>query len=391
MKNIFYAGVMIFLSGSLYATVALSTGTNQAALAGGGVAAPQDSTWVKLNPAAIVGMGNRVDLSLEYLRPQNEVKMGGGGLPNAIESEIDDTGNLFFPHFSMVEQLDSKSAYGIALFVNSGYSSDYSDSRSTPGQFGNYDRKLEYNSYKLSLVYAHEFNNGWRVGFGPNLSYARVRTDMLATDAPLRQTSGDNEWDDSFGAGFQLAVHRQWDRFAFGMSYTSRVWHSEFEKYDDITSHPLDMPNILQTGIAFKIKEDLTWTFDWQYLNWSSVSASGDNVTDGGFGWSNHNIFKTGLIWEANEQWTLRGGYSWGEAPIDSEAAFSNVFAPIIIEHYASCGFSYRLDEEWEIGAAYIHGFENTVTDNGRQIPAAEGTEVTSSVDIVSVGLTYYF
>ena len=39
------------------ATIALSTGTNQAALAGGGVAAPQDSTSAKLNPAAIVGMG----------------------------------------------------------------------------------------------------------------------------------------------------------------------------------------------------------------------------------------------------------------------------------------------------------------------------------------------
>ncbi len=88
MKNFFYL-MTATLSSSLYGTVALSTGTNQAALAGGGVAAPQDSTWVKLNPAAIVGMGNRVDLSLEYLRPQNDIEMGGGGLPNAFESSVD--------------------------------------------------------------------------------------------------------------------------------------------------------------------------------------------------------------------------------------------------------------------------------------------------------------
>ena len=389
MKKYYFA-FAAFLGSALHATVALSTGTNQAALAGGGVAAPQDSTWVKLNPASIVGMGNRVDLSLEYLRPQNEIEMGSSGLPNAFESSVDDTGNLFFPHFSMVEQLDDKSAYGIALFVNSGYSSDYSGARSTPGHLGDYDRKLEYSSYKLSLVYAHEFNNGWRVGFGPNLSYARVKTDML-TLTTGQQTSGNNEWDDSFGAGFQLAVHREWDRFAFGMSYTSRVWFSEFDKYEDVTTHPLDMPNILQTGVAYKLRDDLTWTFDWQYLNWSSVKASGNDVTDSGFGWSNHNIFKTGLIWAVDEQWTLRGGYSWGEAPIDSEAMFANAFAPIIIEHYLSAGFSYRVNEKWEVAGAYIHGFENSVTDNGGQIPAAEGTEVTSSVDIVNIGLTYYF
>ena len=79
-----------------------------------------------------------------------------------------------------------------------------------------------------------------------------------------------------------------------------------------------------------------------------------------------------------DDKWTLRGGYSWGEAPIPSEAMYSNAFAPIIIEHYASFGFSYKIDKKWEISGAYIHGFENSVTDNGSEIPGALNTEVSS-------------
>ena len=386
-KSLFLSTALLaFLSQSSYATIALSTGAKQAGLAGGGVANPEDSTWVKLNPAGLVGMNGRLDYSFEYLRPHNEVD-GSGPLANS--QSIDDTGNLFFPHISYVRPIDERSAFGAMLFVNSGYSTEYSAARSAPGAGGGYDTRLDYSSFKLALSYAYRLDNGWQVGFGPNISYARVRTDMMTLAGT--ETTGDNEWDDSFGAGFQFAVYKKWDKLSFGSSFTSRQWFSTFDKYRDVVNHPLDMPNILQTGFAYDLTNDLTMTLDWQFLQWSEVEASNNDVLDGGFGWEDHNIYKLGFIWQATADLSLRTGYSYGTTPIQEDAIFVNAMAPIIIEHYVSLGASYEINDKWELNFGYIHGFEHTEQDSGEQLAAVSGTEVTAEVDIVNIGVSYSF
>ena len=380
---LFSAACVALLSQNASATIALSTGAKQAGLAGGGVAHPEDSTWVKLNPAGLVGMKERIDYSFEYLRPHNEIDGAG---PLANPQSVDDTGDLFFPHISYVKPLDEKSAFGAMFFVNSGYSTEYSGARSAPGSAGGYDRGLDYSSFKLALTYAYQLDNGWQVGFGPNLNYARVRTDMLTSTGP---TSGDNEWDDSFGAGFQFAVYKKWDKLSFGSAFTSRQWFSTFDKYTDVVNHPLDMPNILQTGFAYELTDSVVMTVDWQFLQWSDVKASNTDVHEGGFGWEDHHIYKMGFIWQTTEKLSLRTGYSYGETPIQEDAIFVNAHAPIIIEHYASLGASYQVNANWEFNLGYIHGFENTETDEG--VLGAAGTEVTAEVDIVNFGVSYIF
>ncbi len=79
-----------------------------------------------------------------------------------------------------------------------------------------------------------------------------------------------------------------------------------------------------------------------------------------GFGWKNQNIYKLGLSYDYNDKLTLRGGWNYGESPINEarEIAF-NIVAPATVQHHLTLGFTYHLSPEMEISTAYVHAFRH--------------------------------
>jgi long-chain fatty acid transport protein len=364
-------------------------GTKQSGTAGAGAAEPQDSTWMTINPASIIDLPNTIDFHYDALVPRRKVKMAGDyGYANPNEDV--DTGISYQPNMSLVYELSENERLGLGLFTMAGANTHLSNARTTGGHYGGYDRNVDYWTMKLQTVYAKKFSNGWSLGFGPSIIYSQLRTDISTGDNVASQTKGNKEWDKSWGAGFSLGVYKRWEKWAFGAGYTSTQWTQGFDKYDDVFG-PIDQPQNLQAGLSYEVVAGVKLLLDYKWIDWTSVDFFGDNASKGGYGWSDSHILKTGVLWDVTAKTTLRAGYSYGKSPMGSEDVFANSLFPTPIEHHVSCGFTHKITETLDFSMSYIHGFKKSFTEDNKDIAVGGGTEVSLEMDIISLGLTWYF
>ena len=374
----------------------IGIGALQKGTGGAGVASPKDSTWVLLNPASIVDLDRRLDFSFETFAPKRYIEPHGPLLlpfANLGGGRMTDDSIFFIPAMGAVFPREN-SAIGLGLFAVNGMGVDYRNSRTLlPRVLGfNFDRRTEYGAMKLSLAYAYRLDNGWSLGATANLDYARFHTDMLTMR--FWETAGDNEWDGAFGAGFTLGVYKDWERWSFGAAYTSPQWMQTFDKYDDLLSKPLDLPQTFQIGVAYDITPSIEAVLDYKFINWSGVSQIAAAPIQGGFGWKDQHVIKAGVTWEVNPKWTLRAGVSHGNSPIEEEVVFANALFPAIVETHATAGASYAISEHSDIHVAYKHAFGNKLTDNGQGDLfsfVGKGTEIYLEENSLTVEYSYKF
>ncbi len=86
----------------------------------------------------------------------------------------------------------------------------------------------------------------------------------------------------------------------------------------------------------------------------------GDNGA--GFGWQNVDVWKIGVQYMVNDQWTLRAGYNHTENPIRPQDVTFNILAPGVVQDQYSVGATYRIDKESEITGAFMYAANNSVT-----------------------------
>lgn len=374
----------------------IGIGAVQKGMGGAGVASPKDSTWTLLNPAGLVDLERRFDMSLEVFAPYRYIEPHGPlWLPfaNLGAGRMTDDSIFYIPAMGAVFPKDNH-AFGVGLFAVNGMGVDYRNSRTLlPRLLGfNFDRKTEYGVAKLALAYAYRFDNGWSVGAAVNLDYARFHTDMLT----LRfwETSGDNKWDDALGGGFTLGIYRDWDRWRFGAAYTSPQWMQTFGGYEDLLPKPMDLPQTFQIGLAYDITPSVELAVDYKFIHWAGVAQIAEQPLEGGFGWKNQHVIKAGVNWKVNPKWTLRAGASYGKSPIDSEVVFANALFPAIVEAHATAGVSYALTKNADIHVAYKHAFGNKLTDSGNGDLfsfVGKGTEIYLEENSVTVEYSYRF
>lgn len=386
MKKLLLGACALFCSASLHANIVLNTGPAQGALAGGGLAVPLDGSWLKFNPASISKLGKRLDYSLEYLVPERKHRSDGPapyGNPN-VSRQTDRTASII-PAFSYISPINEKWTWGVGNYVISGFGNSFKQSRSLAGSFDSYDRRIDYQAYRLTLGLAYEFDNGWSIGLSPNINYSRVRADF-ANPTNGAQTKGDYDWDNSFGAGFTIGAHKEWERWAFGVSYSSTQWMQGFDKYNDLFTDSPNQPPILNLGLAYKLTEDLTLTADYQLYMWENVDVFSKDGTQGGFGYEDQELIKFGLIYQYDKTLKLLAGYSKGNLAQSHEDIYVNAIAPILVEQFASIGFIKELDEHFEVSASYTHGFHN-----GLDSSTVADTDASFQLDILTIGLSYKF
>ncbi|NQZ57464.1 MAG: TonB-dependent receptor, partial [Lentisphaeraceae bacterium] len=147
----------------------------------------------------------------------------------------------------------------------------------------------------------------------------------------------------------------------------------------------------LQVGFAYAVNEGLDLLIDYKWFDWDSVKQLGKSAANGGFGWSDQHIYKLGLVWQLSSNLTLRAGYSYGKSPLGDEDVFANALFAAPVEHHAACGFTYELGDSMELSMAYVHGFKNGFRENNKDIPLGGGSEVSLSLDQLTIGFAWRF
>ncbi len=372
----------------------LGNDAQQLGRASSGVASPRSAYWSYMNPASIVELDRRLDLNWYTVFTDVELNPRGvignrfdGKLESDIIANIVSTGFIW--------PLETGTLGG-GIFIPSGSGVDYPHSRTWLSQIlgANCDRRLGYQHIRGVLAYGYEFDNGWAVGLGLHGSLSRFRTDHLTLN--LRAAQENHEWDEAWGAGFGLGIYKRWEKWAWGINYTSRHWTKAMDKYGDLLSSALDTPRTVQTGLAYTVSPKLELTLDYKWLNWEGIPTyGGDLMTKGGFMWKDQHGVKAGVEWKAHEKWTLMAGYAFTTTPIQEDHVFLSALVPVTVEHHWTAGFTHKFNDQNEIHLVGIWAPHHRMRDTGRGDEPfsllGKGSTLSAGALSVALGYSYLF
>ncbi len=373
-------------------------GTKNRGLAGAGVAYAQDSLAPAANPAGLTSVGTRLDAGIELFNPQRDAKLDGTFLGGAA-SQADSGATLFaIPNAGFAMSMSGMSV-GFAMVANGGMNTRYNTNiydealapaAAIPVGFLPNTGTLGVNLSQLLMLptVAVEVTPEHSLGASLVIGYQRFRAYGLgdfaafgfSSDPTHLTNKGD---DDAWGAGVRVGWTGQLtSSLTVGATYASKVYMQEFERYAGLFAEKgdFDIPATYSIGLALKASPSVTVAFDVQRIEYSDVpaiansgptaaefvSAFGAPIPDGrllgrdggfGFGWEDITIYKLGVDYKHNSQWTFRGGVNIGENPIDSDQNLFNILAPGLVETHATIGFTYAPTASNELSVTYMHAF----------------------------------
>jgi long-chain fatty acid transport protein len=439
---------MIALAGALFARAAYSTngymshgyGVASKGMAGAGMALPQDALSVFSNPAGLTRLDKRLDAELELFSPDRWYKanadFGPPPSPSVPPGKYKSDNDLFLiPGFGVNLPLDQGNVLGIALAGQGGMNTEYDTATfanfaappGTPqnptGEFtATEPTGVDLAQLALGITYASELPSFERlgitrqsIGITPIAAVQRFKARGLQ---PFRALSvspdsvTNNGYDYSYGGGVRVGwlaslLH---DQLNIGVSYQSKLWMSDFDKYKGLfaSGGDFDMPATVNAGLAFLLTPKLTVVADFRRIFYGDIKAlsnpndvpfdqivaNPDTRLGGseglGFGWRDIDVYSIGMQYQPNETWILRAGYSDGDVPWENVNTLFNILAPATIEKHASLGGSYRLDRKNSINFAYTHAFTNTVQGTSTFTGSQTGY-VRMQQDMLQIGYTHEF
>lgn len=383
-------------------------GARNKAMAGAGTAQVQDAiAAAAINPAGLINVGDRFDGELELFAPFREYSVSGQGTfdghhfplsPGTQESESN-----FFPVGTLgwSHKLDSQQSIGLAMYGNGGMNTDWRNVSNQspycggqPGVFCGGRTGIDMAQAFIVGTYAHSFDNGrYSVGISPIFAAQTFKARGLGIFGAQGYSSDPNSLSDrgrdySFGAGFRIGAQAELlSGLRLGASYKSRIYMSQFDRYKGLFAQQggFDIPDSFNIGLSWDATANLTTNFDIEHIRYSEIKSvgiplsplfSGAKLGAGngpGFGWNDMTIYKLGVQWKQNDQWTWRGGVSYGQQPIEGSEVMFNILAPGVQEWHLTGGFTHALTKEDELSFAFMYSPKKTITgpnplDSSQQI-----------------------
>lgn len=390
---------------SAYATNGMNpegTGVKDRGMGGAGVAMANETANITINPAAVVAVGDRMDLAIGIFSPKprsyslvnNNVGYGSTATDPNFNGNQESGSNYFaIPFFGMTFPIDNKSAWSLVINANGGMNTDYATnfgartSSSNTGSTGINLQQLFVNG-----TYGRKMDNG--VEWGATLIGAYQTFEAKGLQA-FEGASSDanaltnNGTDTATGVGVKLGIRADvGGGVTIGAAYQSKIKMSKFNKYKGLfpDQGELDIAPTLSAGLAWKATPKLTVAFDYLYIDYGSVNAINNSTslyknqvpttpcgsTAGdvcfgdsggpGFGWKSINVFKLGFQYAYSDAWTWRAGWNHGDNPISSSEVSVNFLAPGVITDHLTLGGTYHLDKSSDLSFNYVHSFDNSVS-----------------------------
>ena len=399
-------------------------GTKNKALAGAGVALPQDAMIAATNPAGMVWVGERLDVSLAIFSPSPRSysvtgapsnQCGPTGCtfsigPQSLESEND---YFYIPSFAYNWMLSSQSSAGVTVYGNGGMNTEWQGGNATyfdgttfvttPGTYGAGTAGVNLEQLFVNANYARKFAGdkaSW--GLGLIFAYQRFEAQGVASFAPFSSypaNLSNQGVDSSTGFGLKLGIQGEvTPGLTLAASYQSEMEMSEFDKYKGLFAEQggFNIPSTWTIGLTYAFANKSKIVFDIQQIMYSDIKSIANPISrlgtacnpqvqpaagagclgasDGaGFGWEDMTIYKIGYQWMTGNDWTWRVGYSQGDQPIPDTETIFNILAPGLIEQHLTLGFTKGLNQQSEFNFAFMYALENSVKgtsafDPGQQI-----------------------
>ncbi|MDE1922217.1 MAG: outer membrane protein transport protein [Gammaproteobacteria bacterium] len=395
-------------------------GTKSEGLAGAGSADPHEVMVIATNPAGLAFVGRRVEAGVGLFSPDRSYSTspslanGQGGAFTIGPNDINSGNKLFpMPYVAADWRLDAQDFLGAAFYARGGMNTVWQGGTATfqpgpgapvttfPGTYGAGTAGVDLMQAFINVSLAHaSIDRKVSVGASAIVAAQRFVARGLANFAPYTQTfaaSGGTVMpaalsnagaDMSYGAGASLGVEwRPTPQWGAALAYTSKIYMSKFKKYSDLFAGDggFDIPANATVGLTFKPTPPVAVSFDVQRIWYSKVSSIGNPIgnlfacpTAGaggtdltsclggqhgpGFGWRDMTVYKLGLSWDLDTDWTGRVGFSHGTQPIPASQTTFNILAPGVIENHVAVGFTHRHGDNGELSFAFTYAPEKTIS-----------------------------
>lgn len=353
-------------------------GVKSQAIAGVGIALPQDGLTAATNPAGTAFTGTRLDVGVNLFNPSRGAEISGNGAGLNGNYSGDGRDLFLIPEFGYTRQLNPQWSVGLAVYGNGGMNTSYNTS---PFQNFGVTQPTKMNLEQLFISPSAAWQATPDHVFGVALNLAHQRFSMRGIqpfdNAPYTSSPGDvtnRGTDSSSGVGLRLGwIGQITPQLRLGATWASKV-QGRFDKYKGLFAEQggFDIPANYGVGLSWQPAADWTFGLDYQVIALSDVKSVGNplskfatqqlGASDGpGFGWKDVKVVKLGVIHQLNDAWTLRAGYSHATQPIPKSETFLNILAPGVVQDHLTLGFTWKASSNSEWSAHYSHGFEKVV------------------------------
>lgn len=343
-------------------------------MAGVGIALPQDSLAAATNPAGIVTVGNRMDLGVDWFKPNRNTELTSAMGPAAGTYSGNGDSSFFIPEFGYNKSIDADSAFGVAVYGNGGMNTKYTDfnTRTGGGIFGTGDLGVDLSQLFIAPTYARKLNADNSVGVSLNLAYQRFKAEGMQNFGIMNPG-----YDSSTGWGVRIGWTGQvTPAVSLGATYQTKTKMGKFDKYKGLFAEQggFDIPANYGVGVAFKLDDSTTLAADIQKIQYTGVKSISNSMTSPGalgadngpgFGWKDMTVFKLGASHKYDENLEIRAGLSTGQQPVPDNETFFNILAPGVVQNHLTLGATWTLASKSELTVGYMHAFKKTVTGTG--------------------------
>ena len=388
MKSNFLKVFALLFSTIIYAQaghIMQGVGAVNMSMGGAATAQPLDiSGAMQWNPATLSTFDDKIikfDLGLFFSSPElsSTVPTPAGPFSGITK---DDRGMSPMPALAMVwGKPESKHTFGVSAFGISGFGVTFPESMTNPinmpqnmGGFGHVES--DYMLLQVGGTWAYQLTDKLSIGIQPTINYGALELAPNPLAMPS-QTLGYPTSDKASAIGFGGQAGIYYDTkvgLKLGASYKTAQTFGEFafdSKYLDGSAAPevkfqMDYPAIASLGVGYS-KGDIDLALDFRQVYYSKTEgfeASGWTIADNGFptgsvngfGFKDISILSAGLQFKGIDKLPLRLGYTYSSNPIDEELAFFAVPATAIIKHAYQFGFSYNVNDTWNVDFVYHYG-----------------------------------
>lgn len=359
---------------------------------GGASVAMTDNAFAGANnPAVAAWAGNRAELGLDLFMPKRSMERteSGAGLNATVNSDS----NLFLvPEFGYNRSISDKLGVGITVYGNGGMNTDYPGAQVPANKCGPGAANVLCGSGRLGIdmmqlivapTIAYKFSENHSFGISPLLVYQQFKADGLQafdnaqgfpamTGSPGKVTG--NGYDASSGFGVRVGyLGKLNDKVSIGASYSPKIAMSKFSKYAGLFAGDggFDIPENYTLGAAFQATPNVTVALDYQRISYGAIPSIANPSTNQaplgaangpGFGWSDINVWKVGVQWQATPKLTMRAGVNVGDNPIKSRDVTFNILAPGVVTAHYTLGGTYALSDKTELSLSYMHAPSKSVS-----------------------------
>jgi len=354
-------------------------------LAGAGVALPTGVMGLAQNPAFGTKIGNSAEMCLTIFNPNRGFSVGGAA--PLTPGTYDSSNSVFFiPCGGANFQINDRSSFGFTLYGNGGMNTEYGANTFAGLGAGSVPLGVNLEQLFIAAHYSFEVNDQLSLGVAPILAVQRFSATGLEafagfSSSPANVTNNGDDWSTGFGLNLGLAWQPS-SEWTIGAAYRTKMDMGEFDRYAGLFAEQgdFDIPATATIGAAFTPSSNpaLTLTAEYQHIFYSDVAAISNSgavlatplgADNGpGFGWDDMDVVRIAAQYRYNDKLTLRGGIAYNSDFIDDSEVLLNTLAPATIRWHASLGASYRLDNGWDVTAAYTHAF-NAEKSGANQTP----------------------